>query len=171
MPTSVQDPRSNVANLLAQYGYTGGAPTAPNTPASFSMPNTAGYNPMGTRTGASLATASPVMTNTQPPGMGIDAKGIDWFGDKGIAIPGLQALTGVGQLALGFQALDETKKANKFNRKSAQLNATNQAQLVNQQLTDQYAARQGQSGMGANTAGYAERLAQYKADNTISGKI
>jgi len=62
------------------------------------------------------------------------AKGIDWFGKEGIAVPGIKALTGVGQLALGFSALGEQKKANRFSQSLARANLANQGSLMVQEL-------------------------------------
>ena len=106
-------------------------------------------------------------TGIKPP----TAKGIDWFGKEGIAIPGIQALTGLAQLGLGKQALSQQGEANRFNQQLARANLANQGSLVSERRGDRFAARQAQAGTGAGTAGYADRLAQYEQKNPIVSTV
>lgn len=89
-------------------------------------------------------------------------------------IQGIQALGGIGNLALGFKGLDLAQKQFKFSKDSFNVNLANQARLTNAQMEAQQRSRL--SGTGTYDRNTAEGraaleadLASYTAANRVSG--
>jgi hypothetical protein len=151
----VQDP-SVTAQRLAQLSQ-GNFGNSRSTPGS-------GYSPVSAYTPPQFGMPTQEVPETT-------SSKLNAFGKDGYVIPGLQALTGLGNLALGSRALKQGREQFDYNKALTNVNLANQAKLTNQQQFDRYAARQAQAGSGSNTAGYAGRLAQFKAENSLQGTV
>lgn len=148
-PSSINLP-SNQGGVLQDVDYSGGYNV--NIPMS---PSTEGQPTYSIPSSINWGTGSNPPPSTSP----------SFFSKDGMfstaVVPGIQALSGLGQLYLGKQQLDVQKDAFNFNRDLAKTNLENQANLVNQQISDRQRAAAVQSGrFDTNTTQGRERLAQ-----------
>jgi len=122
------------------------------------------------------STGVPENIAAPPPGTpGVDS-GVKGGGPTGFNpyIQGIQAISGLANVALGFKGLDLSNKQFRFAKDSFNTNLANQAQLTNTQLEGSKRARLSASGVyDRNTQtgrdALEANLQSYVADNRVSG--